>query len=720
MRRVLIKIDLCGSKEFFDRVRAGERLTREIVLEKMVAFARATFTNEDKYFREGTYYSDEGDAITLVLDRPTVALRCAIEFQKAWYSNIPDLPDSRIVLEYGDIETSKIGERARLTGEAFENLSKIEKEFTSGQIGVTTSVKEHVEGTLASFRRGGVVNLTSARSVQTWFVNYENPRTLEDSALAHALFIANPIGDNIRNRTFEVLIVECLLQREPSEATVSAINKWLSERGCPRLANTTLLEIASASEHLQTVGIDTIALSGGSRARFEDFRKHYESDRSHALSTLRDAIAAKVKALEHFDFQPLLEEYLCAVCLEIRMMANYFRATNSLFDRLAETSEFDFVLKRHFAALSDKPEEFGLLKRLLLEALRALALKNNGYIAAIFHNVLMLYYLNRTSSTSQGTLPVLREKHIALDTNAFYSLRCDSMLFHEVLQFSIPRLVAAGARVTLFDCSLDEYNQSLDTTLHNVKNNRGVAYMWKKNTPFIWTEYTENRALYQNNFDYCVAIHRVPKGSSSGSKLNFEKATAELKTMGIELLQLVPFKNQRELGQIYTDIHTAKDAKDRAPETLFSQGIDLFHARVLHDANCVSYLMSTGGSNPHSSKTVFVTCDFYLARIRKARPDQYEFITTAPEFYEFMLPYLFAADAIAAQPVETPNFLLAAAISAEMQKGVDLRSLFGLALQEGKPDDVRNYEILSGLQNDRRFGSIKTKWLEVKTTQYTT
>src|SRR5258708_1077520 len=229
----------------------------------------------------------------------------------------------------------------------------------------------------------------------------------------------------------------------------------------------------------------------------------------------------------------------------------------------------------------------------------------------------------------------------------------------------------------------------------------------------------ENRALYQNNFDYCVAIHRVPKGSSSGSKLNFEKATAELKTMGIELLQLVPFKNQRELGQIYTDIHTAKDAKDRAPETLFSQGIDLFHARVLHDANCVSYLMSTGGSNPHSSKTVFVTCDFYLARIRKARPDQYEFITTAPEFYEFMLPYLFAADAIAAQPVETPNFLLAAAISAEMQKGVDLRSLFGLALQEGKPDDVRNYEILSGLQNDRRFGSIKAKWLEVKTTQST-
>lgn len=89
MNKVILKIDLCGSKEFFDRIRGGEIITRETVLEKMVELVRQIFPHSDKHYPDGSYYSDEGDAIQLAIDKPTVAVRCAIECQKHWYSNYP-------------------------------------------------------------------------------------------------------------------------------------------------------------------------------------------------------------------------------------------------------------------------------------------------------------------------------------------------------------------------------------------------------------------------------------------------------------------------------------------------------------------------------------------------------------------------------------------------------------------------------------------------------
>lgn len=714
MNRAIVKIDFCGSKEFFDRIRAGEKLTRHAVLEKMVEVVRQVFPHSDKHFPDGSYYSDEGDAVQLVLERPTVAVRCAIEFQKIWCGNIPNLPDLRVVIDYGEVHEGNIAGKPKLTGAVFENVAKIEKEFGPGQIGITNAIKDNVDGTLATFLKRAEVRVTPSRRVQSWLVNYENPRTLGDSALAHALFIANPIGDDVRNRTFEALIIECLLQRNPPQAKVSIINNWLSERGCPRLPNSSLTKLAANSQHLELISGDLLVLHPDSKVRFEESREQYETEATSAMEVLRNTITPLLSSLKEFDFRPVVEEYLCAVCLEIRMMANYFRSTNSLFQRLSETSEFDFVLKRHFAALSDKPEEMALLKRLLLDALIKLVGKNNAYIAAIFHNVLMLYYLNRTTSTSQGSLPNLKEKRIFLDTSAFYAFRCDSMLFHDILKFSLIRMSKAGANIFLFDKSLNEYNQSLESALHNVKKNHGIGYLWKKNVPFVWTEYLNNQSRYASNFEYCVAVHRIPKGKAPTGELDFHKAAEELKLEGIELVELLPFLSKDELGQIYNDVHTAKDAKDRPPEPLFNQGVDFFHERVLHDANCVNALINQSGDNPYASKNVFVTCDFYLARIRRVRPEKYGFLTTAPEFFEFMLPYLFGADTISEQPVETPNFLLASALSAEMNKGLDLRSIFSTFLAGHQPENIANYEILGDLNNNERYKKIRGKWQEEK------
>lgn len=714
MNRVIVKIDLCGSKEFFNRIRAGEIITRQNVLEKMVAVVRQVFPHSDKYYPEGSYYSDEGDAIQLVLERPTVAVRCAIEFQKIWYSNIPSLPDLRIVMDYGDVQEGAISGRVRLSGSVFENVSRIEKEYSSGQVGITSDVKDSVDTTLATFLKRAVVSVTAGRSVQTWLVNYENPRTLGDSALAHALFIADPSGDDVRSRTFEALIVECLLPLTPPKASTKHINTWLTGRGCPKLPESSLIDLVGKSQHLELSSPNEIALRPDSKARFGEMRNEYEAEAREAMRLLSNAVTPHLKSLKDFDFRPVVEEYLCAVCLEIRMMANYFRSTNSLFQRLSETSEFDYVLKRNFHALSDKQEDMALLKRLLIDALMSLVAKKNAYIAAIFHNVLMLYYLNRTTSTCQGSLPSLKEKRIFLDTSAFYSLRCDSMLFHDILKFSISRLSKVGATISLFDKSLEEYNQSLESALHNVKKNRGVGYLWKSHAPFIWTEFVNNQSRYANKFEFCVALHRIPQGKEPATNADFNEAARALSSEGIELIELQPYKTRDELGQIYNDVHTAKDAKDRAPEPLFNLGVDFFHERVLHDANCINALINQTGDNPYSSKSVFVTCDFYLAKIRKVDSEKYGFLTTAPEFFEFMLPYLFGADTISEQPIETPNFLLASALSAEMHKGLDLQSLYGSFISGQSNNNITHYDILSEINNDERYKKIRSKWQDEK------
>ena len=133
--------------------------------------------------------------------------------------------------------------------------------------------------------------------------------------------------------------------RDTPKANLKIINDWLSNKGCPELPVSTLSDIVKNSKHLNLCGTNEVELRLDSKTRFTEMRNYYEKEVEAALELLRSTISTHIKSLEHFNFRPVVEEYLCAVCLEIRMMANYFRSTHSLFQRLEESSEFDYVLK---------------------------------------------------------------------------------------------------------------------------------------------------------------------------------------------------------------------------------------------------------------------------------------------------------------------------------------------------------------------------------------
>jgi hypothetical protein len=621
MRKTIVKLDLCGSKKFADSLDRIADNSRANLLSRLIDEVRNVFPYASAYYPNGSLYNPEGDAVYVVLDKPTVALRCSVEFQKAWSSFVPSVPDCRVVIEQGDVEQVKYVERVQLIGEPFENISVSEKQYGAGDIGITQNIINHIDGTLVHFRKIGVVTVTPTRELALYRVNYEDPRLLEDSSLAHALFIADPSGQKVRERTLETLILEYFLEHGTDETNLNHINPWLEEKSCPQLTAATIHDLCVKSQYLKCDGAK-VYLEPDLRSRLNAIQKDFETERSNAIEFVRGRIARNIgvseDTLEHeTNLRALIEEYLCAVFLEIRMMANYFRSTASLFERLYESSEFDYILKQAYK--TEKIEQFVFFKRAFLEALKSLATSNNKYVASIFHNVLMLYYLNRNTRLAQGELRALREKQIYIDTNTLYAYRCEASVFHEIIAFALDRLKKLGASICLFDKSLEEYNSSLESALHRYRNDKGATYVWQgKYRPWIWSEYARAPGTYHHKFEFCVARHRIPRSDKPVEQMDFEGASKDLSRFGITLMRLSPYKNMQELGEIYNYVFTAKDKPDRyAP--LYNQAPedDFFHKMVLHDANCLDFLQHAGATDPHSSKRLFVTCDFALSKVRR-------------------------------------------------------------------------------------------------------
>jgi len=258
--KAIIKIDLCGSKTYIEQVRGDKDEARTKLLSLLIDKAKSFFPKAADPYPAGSLYSAQGDCIYIVLDKPTVALRSTIEFMKDWFSEVPSLPDCRAIIDFGIIMANSETGRAELLGEPFENISVAEKLFESGQIGVSDLLRKNVDETLVQFIKSRPVQITPKREITFWHVNYENPRLVEDSSLVHALFIASPSGDDVRNRAFETLLIECILENNNSSIPISDAIDWLDSRNCPNPGKTKLLEIIQKSEYLY-IGADSLVLS---------------------------------------------------------------------------------------------------------------------------------------------------------------------------------------------------------------------------------------------------------------------------------------------------------------------------------------------------------------------------------------------------------------------------------------------------------------------------
>lgn len=77
----------------------------------ITSIVRGQFPQGDRFYPDGSYHEPNNGKLCLLLDRPTVAVRSAIEFMRVWASERPRGIECSATVDVGDIMERAIGER---------------------------------------------------------------------------------------------------------------------------------------------------------------------------------------------------------------------------------------------------------------------------------------------------------------------------------------------------------------------------------------------------------------------------------------------------------------------------------------------------------------------------------------------------------------------------------------------------------------------------------
>ena len=461
---IIVTLDLCKSKEFFAKNRHRPDVRRK-TLSQLLARSATVFPNSDKHYPDGSRYATQGDCVYYILGDATIAVRCTIDFLREWASMSEHLPDCRAIIDDGPLDESTHASRTDLISSAFDNISVIEKHYGPGEIGVTDAVANMTDGSLVNFIRQQET-VTSGARIVSWLANYENPRLLHDSSLVHALFVASSNSTTVRDRTYEAIIVECVMERVDGKASPQQLHDALKEKQCPTISDDYLIELVTKSDYLDDKQ-GFVELSAAAEVTLNTIRKNFGQSRDSFVRSVAERFSGRIGVTSEvirtkLDIPDLLERYICAVFLELRFMASYLVATDQVFDSDSKFSDFDYILIQGIGrkiALTN--EEFLFVKRAFLDSIGDALTAANAYVASVFHNVLMLYYLNRNERYVHDQVATLKKKKIYLDTNALYAYMCRASEHHNLVTYALQKLAVMDIWPIVFDRSVKEYNNSL-------------------------------------------------------------------------------------------------------------------------------------------------------------------------------------------------------------------------------------------------------------------
>ena len=189
----IVKIDICKSKRYAANQEKVNPSVRKDALEKLLAVSCACLPGEDKAYPEGSHYKAEGDAVYYVVEKPTVGLRAAIEFMQSWYhQGLSEYPDCRVLLDRGPIDEIEAAGKVELTSRAFENLAVMEKLVGDGKVYLTRAVLDSCDQTMVKFSFFRDFAPIDGEILKVYWADFLDPRTVADSGLVHALFVAHP------------------------------------------------------------------------------------------------------------------------------------------------------------------------------------------------------------------------------------------------------------------------------------------------------------------------------------------------------------------------------------------------------------------------------------------------------------------------------------------------------------------------------------------------
>ena len=667
MQLTVVKIDLCGSKTYAAQREAANPTVRTDALKRLLTASQASFPNATAAYPSGSFHKAEGDAVYYVLEKPSVALRGAIEFMQLWFNETyVDLPDCRVFLDRSSIDVLEVVGRTELTGRAFENISLIEKGRPEGRIYVSRGVVDAVDSTMARFGFIETLEVRTGESLGLFCVDFDDPRTVRDTSLVHALFVAHPRADEARERIFELFLFEYLLEANEMR-TIQEFSIWARAKDYSLPSNDHLMALLKRSPSFeQQDGI--WRLTDVARAEVTASREEYRESRTGCVAIVREALRNATRrsdADEGLPLEDIAEEYLCGVFSETRIMANYFRSTEQLFDSPPDLFDrFDYILRRRLD--SARCAYYAEWRRGFITGLKAAASDRNAFISAVFHNVLATYYLNRAGQVSAYQVERLKERAIYLDTNVLYSLLVEASPFHEVASYFIERLAKLGTRARVLPISVWEYEESLLFVERNYDSHGPREPIVRRN-PWLFQQFMSDRARYLDSMAVCRQAHSVARDLEVTEE-NHQVIATRLSELGLELEANTVELSQAEADEMWSEQRNWMTSNKWDLDKYWSFIHQDFPASVrLHDMTCIATMSARAAAMKADAlgpKVMFVTVDGKLWRMR----GRYPFICSPSQFLEFILPYLFLCDIPVTDARDFPNRLLAAQLGTLLVK----------------------------------------------------
>lgn len=678
------KIDLCGSKDFAQAREKQDPSIRTRALRKLLDVSKRSFPEGASPYPAGTFYKADGDAVTFVIESPSVALRGSIEFMQTWYhEGVPAFPECRVFLDYGPLDQLTVPGKTELTGRPFENISVFEKGLNEGRIYLTGEVINACDRTMAKFVFQTESSPRPGEKLRIYAVDFLDPRTVSDSALIHALFVAHPKAAEARERIFEIFAVEFLLEQK--EGDLQHLMGWCRQKGHPVPETGMLSALLERSSLIQAVATQPprYTIRPEARDTLTAAREAFRAARSLCLAEVRKSLSPLLKAdaaLGEQEEGALVEDYLCGVFSEIRMMANYFRSTSNLFALGPQPFlRFDYIIRRHLAGrVRGNLEE---ARNAVIAAIRRIAEQGNEFIAAVFHNVLATYYLNRAGQASAYQESKLKERQIVFDTNILYALCVPASNYHGLVTYFGERLARLGVVFRIYPFSVEEYEHALQRVESGV-GLAGPAEWIVRTNPWLYQEFKTNPAKYLGSIAVCRQQFALAPRPSVTPK-DYDTVDMALLPHGIRLEREFDTFDKKEVEDLWAEIRSGMTSSswDLSRYWDFINQPHPEHV-IRHDVMCVENVRRRAereGEDELGPRVVFLTVDARkLLRLRK----RYRFILSPEQFLEFMLPYLFLSDIPTLEADRFPNQLLAAQLGTLLvRKPPDLTDLIAACLQ---------------------------------------
>jgi hypothetical protein len=715
----VVKIDLVSSKRFLASQEQIQPEIRTDLLRTLLQISIARFPGGDQPYPDGTFYKADGDAVYFIIRKTSVALRASIEFMQDWYHYITTLPECRVMLDVCTVATVDAPGKHELVGTAFENISAFEKGLEPGKIFLTKEAVNACDHTMAKFVYYRDVNIPDLRTISLHYAEFLDPRTVADSELIHALFIAHPSAVEARDRLFELFTIEYLLQYK--ELTdLNDIYAWAQAKTYSLPYRDKLTQVLTTSSLISTTvrnGITCYFLPDTSLATISSSQTEFRKSRLECVDHIKEHIIASTSSqlsTQNVDFGLLCDQYLCDVFSEIRMMANYFKDSQHLFEYGAGTlSRYDYVLKRHVPNLDI--DHFSEWRRGFLKGLQAAAEEQNLYIASVFHNVLGTYYLNRSTQASAYQEQRLKERTVYLDTNVLYSLLVPASNFHEMISYLVERLAKIGCPIRVFPFTVGEYEESLKAVERGF-NCGQPSFAMNKWNPWLLQEYNLRRNAYLKNIGVCRIHFSIIKDAE---KVQDDVLEHALSNYGVHLETEYLNIPEDEALVIWEKLRGAMISNewDMSQYWEFVYRVDLRPEYInIHDGRLIKNIQIKASQydvDELGPKIVLLTVDYrHVGRLRKACSS----VLVLEQFMEYILPYLFLSDIPVTDAEAFPNKLLAAQLGILiMKRPVEMDEMVASFLREPSalqnPENIPNKDAreMAKILNQQRLAQIVDK-----------